>query len=129
MEPWIIAMICATILIRMGTCITCCHKRRKSYVTDKEAKLRDRALGQAKELVHIGAHRADKLLKDVQTYHDKNHEIVTQKKHQITLPLTEEGLRTCPAITLKPRHMAVGYSSSSQERTVLRESRQTDSSQ
>jgi hypothetical protein len=53
MEPWSIAMMCATILIGMGTCSACCHKRGKSYVTDKEAKLRDRALGWAKELVHI----------------------------------------------------------------------------
>jgi hypothetical protein len=36
MEPWAIAMMCATILIRMGTCGACCHKRGKSYVTAKE---------------------------------------------------------------------------------------------
>jgi hypothetical protein len=54
MEPWAIAMMCATIFISMGTCGACCHKRRKSYVTAKEAKLRDRALGRAKELVHMG---------------------------------------------------------------------------
>jgi hypothetical protein len=83
MEPWVIAMMCATVLIGMGTCGTCCHKGGKSYVTDKEAKLRDRALGRAKELVHMGAHGADKLLKAVQTYHDMRHEIVTQKMHQI----------------------------------------------
>jgi hypothetical protein len=71
----------ATILIRMGTCGGCCHKRGKSYVTDKEAKLRDRALRRAKELVHMGAHGADKLLRDVQTYHDMHHKIVTQKIH------------------------------------------------
>jgi hypothetical protein len=41
MEPWAIAMMCATVLIGMGTCGACCHKRRKSYVTAKEAKLRD----------------------------------------------------------------------------------------
>jgi hypothetical protein len=34
----------------------------------------------------MGAHGADKLLKDVQTYHDMHHEIVTQKMHQITPP-------------------------------------------
>jgi hypothetical protein len=34
----------------------------------------------------MGAHGADKLLKDVQTYHDMYHEIVTQKMHQITPP-------------------------------------------
>jgi hypothetical protein len=56
MEPWAIAMMCATVLISMGTCGAWCHKRGKSYVTEKEAKLRDRALGQPKELVHMGAH-------------------------------------------------------------------------
>jgi hypothetical protein len=85
-EPWLIAMICITILHGMGTCGACCHKRGKRYVTDKEAKIRDRALGRAKELVHMGAQGADKLLQDVQTYHDMHHEIVTQKMHQITLP-------------------------------------------
>jgi hypothetical protein len=49
MEPWAIAMMCATILIGMGTCGACCHKHGKSYVTAKEAKLRDSALGRAKE--------------------------------------------------------------------------------
>jgi hypothetical protein len=72
MEPWAIAMMCATILIGMGTCGACCHKRGKSYVTEKEAKLRDRALGRANELVHMGAHE------DVQTYHNMHHEIVVQ---------------------------------------------------
>jgi hypothetical protein len=70
-EPWLIAMICATVLLGMGTCGACCHKRGKSYVTDKEAKLKDRAFGRAKELVHMGAHGADKLLKDVRTYHSE----------------------------------------------------------
>jgi hypothetical protein len=73
-EPWLIAMICATILLGMGTCGACCHKRGKMYVTGKEAKLRDRALGRAKELVHMGAHGADKLLKNVQTYHNMQHD-------------------------------------------------------
>jgi hypothetical protein len=41
MEPWAIAMMCATILIGNGTCGACCHKRGKSYIMDKEAKLRD----------------------------------------------------------------------------------------
>jgi hypothetical protein len=86
MEPWVIAMMCATVLIGMGKCGACCHKHGKSYVTDKEAKLRDRALGRAKELVHMGAHGADKLLQDIQSYHDMHHEIVTQKMHQITPP-------------------------------------------
>jgi hypothetical protein len=36
-EPGLIAMICATILLGMGTCGACCHKRGKRYVTDKEA--------------------------------------------------------------------------------------------
>jgi hypothetical protein len=84
MEPWAITMMCATVLIDMGTCGACFHKRGKSYVTEKEAKLRDRALGRSKELVHMGAHGADKLLKDVQTYHDMHHKIVVQKMHQIT---------------------------------------------
>jgi hypothetical protein len=88
MEPWAIAMMCATLLIGMGRCGACCHKRGKSYVTEKEAKLRDRALGRAKELVHMGAHGADKLLEDVQTYHDMHNEIVVQKMHQITPPGT-----------------------------------------
>jgi hypothetical protein len=37
MEPWAIAMMCATVLIGMGTCSACCHRRGKSYVTEKEA--------------------------------------------------------------------------------------------
>jgi hypothetical protein len=51
----------------------CCHKLGKRYVTDKEAKLRDSAVGGAQELVHMGAHGADKLLQDVQTYHNMHH--------------------------------------------------------
>jgi hypothetical protein len=90
MEPWAIAMMCATVLIGMGTCGACCHKREKIYVTAKEAKLRDHALGQAKELVHMGALGVDKLLQDVQTYHDMHQEIVMQKMHQITPPRTGE---------------------------------------
>jgi hypothetical protein len=35
MEPWAIAMMCATILIDMGTCGACCHKRGKSYLRPK----------------------------------------------------------------------------------------------
>jgi hypothetical protein len=88
MKPWDIAMMCATLLIGMGTCGACCHKRGKSYVRDKEDKLRDRALGRAKELVHMGAQGADKLLEDVQTYHNMHNKIVVQKMHQITLPRT-----------------------------------------
>jgi hypothetical protein len=79
MEPWVIAMMCATVLIGMGTCGACCHRKGTSYVRDKEAKLRDRALGRAKELVHMKAHGAEKLLEDVQTYHDMHEEIVVQK--------------------------------------------------
>jgi hypothetical protein len=45
MEPWAISMMCATLLIGMGTCGACCHKCGKSYVRDKEDKLRDRAHG------------------------------------------------------------------------------------
>jgi hypothetical protein len=121
MEPWTIAMMGATVLIVMGTCSACCHKCGKSYVTAKEAKLRDRALGRAKELVHMGAHGADKLLQDVQTYYDMHHEIVTQKMHQITPPLTggKYGERPCrnPQCSEcpKPRHIAVGCSSSRQQ--------------
>jgi hypothetical protein len=88
MEPWAIAMMCATLLIGMGTCGACCHKGGKSYVRDKEKKLRDRALGRAKELVHMKAHGADKLLEDVQTYHDMHNKIVVQKMHQIMPPRT-----------------------------------------
>jgi hypothetical protein len=143
MEPWVIAMMCATVLIGMGTCGACCHKRGKSYVTDKEAKLRDCALGRAKELVHMGAHGADKLLQDVQTYHDMHHEIVTQKMHQITTPSNIGRYRERPCKNPqcqecpKPRHMTIGFSSSRQEATLLsdplrlallRASRQTDSS-
>jgi hypothetical protein len=84
MEPWAIAMMCTNILIGMGTCCACCHKHGKSYVTAKEAERRDRALGRAKELEHMGAHGGDKLLQEVQTYHDMHQEIVTQKMHKIT---------------------------------------------
>jgi hypothetical protein len=105
MEPWAIAMMCATILIGMGTCGACCHKRGKSYVTAKEAKLRDRALERAKELVHMGAHGADKLLQDVQTYYDMHHEITTQKMHQIKPPRTggevrREAMRQPPMLRM-----------------------------
>jgi hypothetical protein len=88
MEPWVIAMMCGTVLISMGTCGACCHKRGKSYVTEKKTKLRDRALGRAKELVQMGAHGVDKLLQDVQMYPDMHNEIVSQKMHQITPPRT-----------------------------------------
>jgi hypothetical protein len=125
MEPWAIAMMYATLLIGMGTCGACCHKRGKSYVTAKEAKLRDPALGRAKELVQMGAHGTDKLLQDVQTYHDMHHEIVMQKMHQITPPRTggKYGERPCgnPQCSdcPKPRHIAVGFSSSRQQATIL----------
>jgi hypothetical protein len=125
MEPWVIAMMCATVLIGMGKCGACCHKRGKRYVTDKEAKLQNRALRRAKELVHMGAHGAEKLLQDVQTYHDMHHEIVTQKMHQITPPLTggKHGERQCKNPQYpecpKPRHLAVGFSNSRQEATIL----------
>jgi hypothetical protein len=125
MEPWAIAMMCATVLIGMGTCGACFHKRGKSYVTDKEAKRRDRALGRAKELVQMGAHGADKLLQDVQTYHDMHHKIVTQKMHQITPPRTggRYGERPCgnPQCSECPklRHIAVGFSSSRQQARIL----------
>jgi hypothetical protein len=127
MEPWAIAMMCATVLIGMGTCGACCHKRGKSYVTEKEAKFRDRALGRAKELVHMGAHGADKLLEDVQTYHDMHNEIVVQKMHQITPPRTGGRYRERPcgnpqcSECPKPRHIAVGFSSSKQKATIISE--------
>jgi hypothetical protein len=125
MEPWVIAMMCATVLIGMGSCSACSHKRGKSYVTDKEAKLRDRAHGRAKELVQMGAHGAYKLLQDVQTYHDMHNEIVTQKMHQITPPRTggRYGERPCGnphcSDCPKPRHIAVGFSSSKQQATII----------
>jgi hypothetical protein len=106
-------MICATILLGMGTCGACCHKRGKRYVTDKEAKLRDPALGRAKELAHMGAHGADKLLKDVQTYHDMHHKIANQKMHKITPPCNggKYGEKPCEnpqcSECPKPRHLAV----------------------
>jgi hypothetical protein len=126
MEPWAIAMICATVLIGMGTCGACCHRQGKSYVRDKEAKLRDRALGRAKELVHMKAHGAEKLLEDVQTYHDMHDEIVVQKMHQITPPRTTGGVyaeRPCgnPQCSecRKPRHMVVGFSNAEQKATIM----------
>jgi hypothetical protein len=127
MEPWAIAMMCVTVLIGMGTCGACCHKRGKCYVTEKEAKLRDPALGRAKELVHRGAHGADKLLQDVQTYHDMHHKIVVQKMHQITQPRTggRYGERPCrnPQCSEcpKPKHIAVSFSSSKQKATIISE--------
>jgi hypothetical protein len=73
----------------MGTCGACCHRKGKSYVRDKEAKLRVRALTRAKELVHMKAHGAKKLLEDVQTYHDMHEEIVVQKTHQVRPPYSD----------------------------------------
>jgi hypothetical protein len=115
MEPWAISMMCATVLIGMGTSGACCYRKGKSYVRDKEAKLRDRALGRAKELVHMKAHGAEKLLEDIQTYHDMHEEIVVQKMHQIT-PLRTDGAfveRPCGnpqcGKCQKPRHTAVGF--------------------
>jgi hypothetical protein len=111
----------------MGTCGACCHKRGKSYVRDKEGKLRDRALGRAKELVHMGAHGADKLLEDIQTYHDMHNTIVVQKMHQITPPRTGGryaerpcGNPQCAECT-KPQHIAVGFSSCQQKATIISE--------
>jgi hypothetical protein len=125
MEPWAIAMMCATLLIGMGTCGACCHKRGKSYVRDKEDKLRNRVLGRAKELVHMGSHGADKLLEDVQTYNNMHNEIVVQKMHQIMQPLTGGryaerpcGNPQCDECT-KPRHIAVGFSSSKQKGRIV----------
>jgi hypothetical protein len=89
----------------------------------------------------MGAHGAEKLLQDVQTYHDMHHEIVTKKMHQISPPRNggKYGERACENPQCpecpKPRHLAVGFSSSRQEATILddpvqlallRGSRQTD---
>jgi hypothetical protein len=125
MEPWAIAMMCATVLIGMGTCGACCHKKGKSYVRDKEAKLRDRALGRAKELVHMKAHGAEKLLEDVQTYHDMYEEIVLQKMHQVTPPRSDGAFadklcgnpqcRNCR----QPRHNIVGFCSATQRAKII----------
>jgi hypothetical protein len=125
MEPWAIAMMCATVLIGMGTYGACCHRKGKSYVRDKEAKLWDRALGRANELVHMKAHGAEKLLEDVQTYHDMQEEIVVQKMHQTTPPRSGGpfaerscGNPQCGKCT-KPRHNAVGFCSAEQKATVI----------
>jgi hypothetical protein len=83
----------------------------------------------------MGAQGADKLLEDVQAYHDMHHEIVTQKMHRITPPHTggKYGERPCgnPQCSEcpKPRHIAVGFSNSRQEATILSSSRQTDGQQ
>jgi hypothetical protein len=115
--------------LRTGQFIFSLHG--KSYVRDKEDKLRDRALGRAKELVHMGAHGADKLLKDVQTYHDMHNNIVVQKMHQITPPCTGGryadrpcGNPQCDEST-KPRHIAVGFSSCAQKATIISEREET----
>jgi hypothetical protein len=85
--------------------------------------------------VHMGAHGADKLLQDVQTNHDMHHEIETQKIQQITPPRIrgKYGKRPCgnPQCSEcpKPRHIAVGFSNSRQEATILRGGKQTDEQQ
>jgi hypothetical protein len=115
------------VLIRMGTCGACCHKRGKGYVRDKEAKLRDRALGRAKELVHMNAPGAEELLQDVQTYHDLHQEIVVQKMHQITPPRGAfmDRSRSCgnpqcnKGNCRRPRHTAVGFSSATQSAQII----------
>jgi hypothetical protein len=127
MEPWAIAMMCATVLIGMGTCGACCHKKGKSYVRDKEANLRDRALGRAKELVHMKAHGAEKLLEDVQTYHDMHEEIVVQKMNQVTPPRTFGAFadKSCgnpqcgKGKCRKPRHDTVGFCSATQRAKII----------
>jgi hypothetical protein len=125
MEPWAKAMKCATVLIGMGTCGACCHRKGKSYVRDKEAKLRDRALGRAIKLVHMKDHGAEKLLDDVQTYHDMHEEIVVQKMHKTTPPRTGGAFADrpcgnpqcgkCP----KPRRNTVGFCSATQKATII----------
>jgi hypothetical protein len=133
MKPWVIAMMCATVLIGMGTCVACCNRKGKSYVRDKEAKLRDRALGRAKELVHMKAHGVEELLQDVQTYHDMHQEIVVQKMHQITPPRGAFIDKSKPCGNpqcnkgnfRRPRHNtvglsnAVGFSSATQSATII----------
>jgi hypothetical protein len=47
----------------------------------------------------MGAHGANKLLEDVQTYHDMQNKIVVQKMHQITPPAPEEDMRKDHAAT------------------------------
>jgi hypothetical protein len=127
MEPWAIAIMCATVLIGMGTCGACCHRKGKSYVRDKEAKLRDRALGRAKELVHMKAHGAEKLLEDVQTYHDMHEEIVVQKMHQVTPPRSDGAFadKSCgnpqcrKGNCRQPRHNTVGFCSATQTAKII----------
>jgi hypothetical protein len=125
MEPWVIAIMCATVLIGMGTCGACCHRKEKSYVRDKEAKLRDRALGRAKELVHMKAHGAEKLLDDIQTYHDMHEEIVVQKMHQVTPPRTDRAFADRPCVNPqcgkcpKSRHNTVSFCSAPQKATII----------
>jgi hypothetical protein len=75
----------------------------------------------------MGAHGADKLLEDVQTYHDMHNEIVVQKMHQVTPPRTggryaerpcgNPQCGECP----KARHIAIGFSSSEQKATIISE--------
>jgi hypothetical protein len=71
-------------------------------------------------------HGGDKLLQDVQTYHDMHHEIINMKMHQITPPRNggKYGEKPCEnpqcSECPKPRHLAVRYSSSSQAATVQR---------
>jgi hypothetical protein len=83
----------------------------------------------------MGAHGADKLLLDVQTYHDMHHEMVTQKMHQIMQPRIggKYGERPCGSPQCsecpKPRHIAVGFSNRRQEATILRGGRQTNEQQ
>jgi hypothetical protein len=126
MEPWAIAMMCATVLIGMGTCGACCHRKGKSYLRDKEAKLRDRALGRAKELVHMKAHGAEKLLEDVQTYHDMHEEIVVQKMHQVTPPRSDGAFadKSCGNPQCRncrqPRHNTVGFCSATQTAKIIK---------
>jgi hypothetical protein len=127
MEPWVIAMMCATVLIGMGMCGACCHRKWKSYVRDKEAKLRDRALGRAKELVHMKAHGAEKLLEDVQTYHDMHEEIVVQKMHQVTPPRSDRAFADKSCVNpqcrkencCQPRHNTVGFCSATQTAKII----------
>jgi hypothetical protein len=132
MEPWAIAMMCATVLIGMGMCGACCHRKGKSYVRDKEAKLRDQALGRAKELVHMKAHGAKKLLEHVQTFHDMHEEIVVQKMHQVTPPSTDGAFadKSCGnpqcGKCRKPRHNTVGFCSATQRAKIITNDSEVD---
>jgi hypothetical protein len=97
-----------------------------------KAKLRNRALGRAKELVHMKVHGAEKLLEDFQTYHDMHDEILVQKMHQITPPRTGGVFAERPCGNpqcgecKKPRHIAVRFCNAEQKATIIEADREVD---